>query len=99
MNTCFVWGCDTISTFVGCGLHESIVVIIMYESMPVLYYYMYESMPVLYYYMYESMPVLYYASVILLLLCMKVCLCYLYTWMCVQNEDVYTLYLYMQTCC
>ena len=35
-------------TFVGCGLHESILVlykIIMYESMPVLYYY--ESMPVI----------------------------------------------------
>ena len=37
MNTCFAWGCDT---FVGCGLHESILVlyIYMYESMPVLYY-------------------------------------------------------------
>ena len=41
MNTYFAWGCDTISTFVGCGLHESILV---------LYYYMYESMLLYYYY-------------------------------------------------
>ena len=28
---------------------------IMYESMPVLYYYMYESMPALFYYIYLDM--------------------------------------------
>ena len=39
--------------------------------------------------MYKSMPVI----------CMKVCLCYIiYLYVC-TNEDVYTLYVYMQTCC
>ena len=58
MSTCFALGCDT---FVGCGLHETILV---------LYY-------------------------------MKVCLCYIiYLYVCTnENEDVYTLYVYMQTCC
>ena len=34
-----------------------------------------------------------------IILCMKVCLCYvIYLYVC-ANEDVYTLYVYMETCC
>ena len=33
-----------------------------------------------------------------IIICMKVCLCYIiYLYVC-RNEDVYTLYIYMQTC-
>ena len=48
--------------------------------------------------MYEScMPAC--TCYIIIILCMKVCLCYIiYLYVC-ANEDVYTLYVYMETCC
>ena len=35
----------------------------------------------------------------IIFLCMKVCLCYIICLYVCMNEDVYTLYVYMQTCC